>query len=256
MIWVFLPAYNEEKALPVVARKFRDVFARTGQDYRIVVLDDGSSDRTADVALELSRQLPLTLIRHAKNMGLGPTMDDGLDHLARESADDDVIVTLDCDDTHEPSYTPDAIKRLAEGADVVILSRYSEGGGEEGLSPLKSLLSRGAGLFLKVFFPIRGVREYSCGYRVMTAAILKKAKRRFGARFVHLKDLGFVATPEILIKFKMIGARIAEVPFRLRYDQKPTPSKNRPLRTIYGYFVLVALFWGRRAPADPAERAR
>lgn len=253
MIWVFLPAYNEEQALPLVARKFRDVFAQGGSPYRIVVLDDGSTDRTADVALELSRELPLTLIRHPKNMGLGPTMDDGLDYVAKESADSDIIVTLDCDDTHEPSYTPVAIERLKQGADVVILSRYSEGGGEEGLSPLKSLLSRGAGLFLKLFFPIRGVREYSCGYRVMTAAILKKAKRRFGARFVHLKDLGFVATPEILIKMKMIGARIAEVPFRLRYDRKPTPSKNRPLRTIYGYFVLVALFWGRRVPPDTSK---
>ena len=54
-------------------------------------------------------------------------------------------------------------------------------------------------------------------------------------------------SPELLIKMRMLKARIAESPFVLRYDQKPTASKNNSMRTIKGYFAIVWLYWGRRA---------
>lgn len=247
MIRVFLPAYNEAIALPRLVKKFDEELRRLGGPYGIVVLDDGSADDTLAVARDLSRSYPIEVLRHETNRGLGETMRDGLEYLAKISADEDVLVTLDCDDTHEPRYLPAALCKLKEGNDVVILSRFAPGGGQEGLSPVKTVLSMGAGFFLKLFFPIRGVREYSCGYRVFRASILKKALRRFGGDFIRHPHLGFVVTPEILIRFRMLGARIAESPFVLRYDQKPTPSTNRPWRTIRGYFALVRSYWGRRA---------
>ena len=193
----------------------------------------------------LSKEIPLLLLKHETNKGLGETMRDGLEYLAKVTASNDVIVTLDCDDTHEPKFFPLALKKLREGYDVVILSRFCEGGGEEGMSLVKSILSRGAGVFLQIFFPIKGVKEFSCGYRVIRAAILKTAIERYGANFIRLAHMGFVVTPEILIRFRMLGARITESPFTLRYDQKPTPSKNNSLRTIKGYFALVWNYWGR-----------
>jgi dolichol-phosphate mannosyltransferase len=246
VIWVFLPAYNEEIALPRLAQKLDATLRARPEGYRIVVLDDGSSDRTLENARQLAKEYPVDVLRHEKNQGLGRTMVDGLEHCAKNSAPGDVIVTLDCDDTHEPSYIPKAIEKIHEGWDVVVLSRYQKGGGEEGLSPIRSILSRGAGLFLKLFFPIRGVYEYSCGYRAFRAEALKKAFDTYGANFVRLAHQGFVVTPEILVKMRMLGARIAEIPFVLQYGQKPGASKNRPLRTIRGYFSLVQLYWGRR----------
>ena len=108
------------------------------------------------------------------------------------------------------------------------------------------MLSMGAGIFLKIFFPIKGVREYSCCYRVFRCSILKKAMRVFGKDIIRLTHMGFVGAPEILVKLRMLKARITESPFVLRYDQKPGASKNKPFRTIAGYFVLVWLFFGRR----------
>ncbi len=246
MIHIFLPAYNEELALENVVRKFVDALKPSGEAFRFVVLDDGSTDRTAALAEKLSRELPLTLLRHSPNLGLGRTMADGLKYVGEVSQDGDFIVTLDCDDTHDAQYVHAALTKAREGYDVVILSRYSSGGGEKGLSLVKSVLSRGAGLFLKLFFPIRGVQEYSCGYRVFRAQAVKRALAAFGDDLVRLPHMGFVVTPEILIKLRMLGCRIAEVPFVLRYDQKPGLSKNKPLKTIGGYFLLVWLYWGRR----------
>jgi dolichol-phosphate mannosyltransferase len=247
MILVFLPAYNEEVALPRLTKKFDEELRAAGEEYKIVVLDDGSKDNTASVAEELAKHYPVVLLRHRVNLGLGQTMVDGLQACVNVARDEDYIVTLDCDDTHEPKYLRAALDKARQGGfDVVILSRYTEGGGQEGLSPVKKALSGGAGLFLKAFFPIRGVKEYSCNYRVYRASILKKAFRVFGPDFVKLQNMGFVVTPEILVKMRMLGARITESPFVLRYDQKPGKSTNRPLRTIRGYFALVWNYWLRR----------
>ncbi len=245
MIYVFLPAYNEEVALPRLVSKIQAILSAQSEPYRIVVLDDGSSDRTREVAEKLGQEYPLELVRHVKNQGLGQTMIDGLQHLAQKCEPDDAVITLDCDDTHDPKYMPEAVRKMREGYDVVILSRYQKGGGEHGLSPIKSILSRGAGLFLKTFFPIKGVWEYSCGYRVFRGSILKKAWKDFGERFIRLPHKGFVVTPEILIKMRMLKARIVEIPFMLEYGQKPGVSKNKPLKTIGGYFHLVWHYAGR-----------
>ena len=246
MIYIFLPAYNEELALPRLVKKFGEEMKKASEAYQIVVLDDGSSDATVKTAERLATDYPVKLLRHEVNRGLGETMRDGLDYIADVSKDGDFVVTLDCDDTHEPHFVHAALEKARQGADIVVLSRYCEGGGEEGLSAFRSVLSRGAGIFLKLFFPLKNVQEYSCGYRVFRASILKKAARVFGKKFIELTHMGFVVTPEILIKLRMLGASVVESPFVLKYDQKPTASKNRPLKTIQGYFALIALCWGRR----------
>jgi dolichol-phosphate mannosyltransferase len=248
VIRVFLPAYNEEVALPRLAAKIDAELKKDPRGYHITVLDDGSSDGTLAAAEALKSRYPVTVLRHEKNRGLGQAMIDGLRHEAAASEDEDAVVTLDCDDTHDPKYILPAVSKLGDGYDVVILSRYQKGGGERGLSPFRSILSRGAGLFLKLFFPIRGVQEYSCGFRAIRASALKKTVAAFGEHFVRLPHMGFVAMPEILLKFRMLGFRITEVPFVLEYGQKPGRSKNRPLWTIAGYFKLVLLYWGRKAP--------
>lgn len=246
MILVFLPAYEEEVALPRLVQKFDLEIGKIGEPYRIVVLDDGSKDKTAAVASELSKKYPLELLKHGKNLGLGQTMIDGLEYVAKIAGPEDIVVTMDCDDTHDPSYIHEAIQKIREGFDLVILSRYQKGGGEQGLSAVKSFLSRGAGLFLRIFFPIPGVKEYSCGYRAIRAEALQRAIRVFGRELVKLPHMGFVVTPEILIKFRLLKCRITEVPFMLHYENKPSASKNKPLKTILGYFALVALYWGRK----------
>ncbi len=252
MIYVFLPAYNEEEALPRLVEKFDREFKKSGEAYRIVVVDDGSRDGTAAAALKLAQTYPLELLKHEVNQGLGQTVIDGFRHTAKIASADDLIISMDCDDTHDPKYLHEAVKKIREGYDLVILSRYQKGGGEEGLSAFRSFTSRCAGSFLKVFFPIRGVWEYSCGYRVYRASAMKRVIEVLGDKFVEFPHMGFVAVPEILLKFRMLGMRISEVPFRLRYDQKKGRSKMNVGRTISGYMALVFRFWGRHPRGQKA----
>ncbi|MCC7487974.1 MAG: glycosyltransferase [Burkholderiales bacterium] len=247
MIVVLLPAYNEEQSLPVLLPKIANALAAAPGGYRILVCNDGSRDGTAAQLERYARELPLEVIHHRINRGLGETARDLFERAAEICAADDVIVRMDCDDTHEPEITHSMVARLDQDCDVVIASRFSEGGGQMGVDAYRGFISRSANLFMKLFFPIAGVREYSCGFRAYRAQIIQRAIETYGNNFIQLKGLGFTGTLEKLIKLDLIGARFAEVPFVLRYDQKRSPSKMVSSITTLGYLVMTVLYhwpWG------------
>jgi dolichol-phosphate mannosyltransferase len=189
----------------------------------------------------------MTILRHTINRGLGETMRDLFEHAASVAADDDVLIRLDCDDTHEPQFFKGLLTKLEEGYDIVIASRFVEGGGQEGLDAYRSTISRLANLFMKFFFPIEGLKEYSSGFRAYRASAIKHAIEVFGNDFIQLKGLGFTGTLEKVVKLKILGAKFGESPFVLRYDQKVSDSKMVSSITTLGYVIMVVLYywpWG------------
>jgi len=247
MIYVVLPAYNEELALPPLLGRIAKTCEELGAKYECVVVDDGSSDRTPEVVEELSRSYPIHSIRHKMNRGLGETARDGFEYVAEVGGPDDVLIRMDCDDTHDPKYFKSMIDKLNEGHEVVTTSRYSPGGGQEGVNLYRRFMSRGANTLMKIVFPIRGIWEYSCGYRAYRVSFIKDAMDLFGNSFLDLKGMGFTGTVEKMIKARIMRANAAQVPFVLRYDMKQGGSKVVTSLTTLGYFVLIAKFfypWG------------
>jgi dolichol-phosphate mannosyltransferase len=211
------------------------------------VVNDGSKDRTAEILRELAQVYPVDVITHRFNRGLGETARDGFEFVAQHAAPDDVVIRMDCDDTHDPNYAKAMVAKLREGYEVVIASRYAPGGGAMGLDWYRTTISRCANLLLKTCFPIRGVWEYSCGFRAYRVSFIQDALAIFGNQFIDLKGMGFTGTVEKLIKCRLMGARVGEIPFVLRYDQKMSTSKVVTSLTTLGYLVLIAkyiVFWG------------
>ena len=101
MIYIFLPALNEEIALPIVVNKLVIELNTNKEKYQFVVFDDGSTDNMPQIAAELASIHPMIVLSHDKNKGLGQTMIDGINFLVTKISDDDLIVTMDCDDTHD-----------------------------------------------------------------------------------------------------------------------------------------------------------
>lgn len=231
------PAYNEVRDLPRLVARIKEVMDKEGRRFGIVVCDDGSRDGTAEYLAEASRTLYMEVVMHPVNLGYGPAMTDALTRAAEVAADDDIVITMDADATQDPVEAPAMVAKLAEGFDVVIASRYVDGAEQRGFSLLRRILSLGAGTLMTIAFPTPGVRDYSCGYRAIRGAFLKRVVAAYGAALVE--SPGFAAAPEILLKFRAAGARFAEVPFTLRYDEKEGASKIRIWRTIRQYFVLV-----------------
>ncbi len=260
MIYILLPAYNEEDALEPLVHKIDTVLSKENLRYKIVVVNDGSSDATGKLVSDLCKRYPIDILTHKYNRGLGETARDGFEYIAEISAPGDVAVRMDCDDTHDPKYIPAMVDKINEGYEVVIASRYAPGGGQVGVDWYRRTISRVANLLMKSVFPIHGVWEYTCGFRAYRASVLQDAIQIFGNRFIDLKGMGFTGTVEKIIKFKMMGARVAEVPFVLRYDQKLSTSKVVTSVTTLGYFMLIAKYiryWGdigRGWQRDIAER--
>lgn len=247
MILILLPAYNEEESLPRLMPKLKETLTSLHEDYKILVCNDGSIDRTQQMLEEYAKVMPLEIIHHKINRGLGESSRDLFERAAEISQQNDVIIRLDCDDTHEPEFIPSIIEKVRDGCDVVIASRFVPGGGQMGVNSYRSFISRCANLFMKAFFPIKNLKEYSCGFRGYRAEKLKEAITFYGNNFIQLKGLGFTCTLEKLVKLKLIGAKFGEVPFLLRYDQKQSASKMVSSITTLGYLVMTLLYhwpWG------------
>ncbi len=223
MLYIMLPTYNEEEALPLMLPRIQQVMERHRIAYRVIIVDDGSTDRTAEVARAVGGN---ELLQHPHNMGLAAALRTGLGHIAHIAKPDDVVVTLDADNTHNPSLIPRMMQRIDEGFDVVIASRFRPTARVVGVPPIRQLLSNLGGWVYRVLLPIRGVRDYTCGYRAYRASVLQAAFERWGDNFIS--ETGFAAMPDILLKLRVFDdILMTEVPFILRYDQKPGASKMR-----------------------------
>jgi dolichol-phosphate mannosyltransferase len=232
-----LPAFNEEAALGPLLDGVAAAMAEAGLAYAVVVVDDGSRDRTLAIAEERARRLPVEIVRHPVNQGLGAALRDGLTHAAARAAPGDAVVTLDADGSQPPALIPRLVRRLDEACDVVIASRWRPGSAVRGVPPLRRALSYWGGWLFRVLFPTRGVRDYTCGFRAYRTGLLQEAIAAEGAALFD-QD-GFQCMVDLLLKLRRRGATFAEEPLVLRYDQKRGASKMRVARTIVSTLALL-----------------
>lgn len=242
MFWILLPAYNEEKSLPKLLPRVAEVLNEREMSYRVVVIDDGSFDGTPVLLDQYRHQMPLDVVTHPINRGLGETERDGFEYIAARCAPDDIIIRIEGDDTHDPEYVFALLAKLEEGYDVVNTSRFQPEGGQIGVNSYRALISRAANMFMQIVFRIPGTRDYSCGYRAYRAQVIQDAIRIYGDYFIQLRGLGFTSTLEIIVKLHLLGCRFAEVPFMLRYDQKESSSKMVSSITTLGYLIMALLY--------------
>jgi dolichol-phosphate mannosyltransferase len=234
---IVLPAYNEAPSLGKLLENIDLAMWDAGQQYAIVLVDDGSSDETAEVAASYLRYLPIEIVRHPKNKGLGDTTRDGLMLATKQSADRDIIVVMDADNTHSPGLIRNMVRLVHEGSDVVIASRYQPRSRVRGVPWLRKFLSVGASLIFRLFFPIQGVKDYTCGYRAYRAGALKRAFEKYGDSFID--QSGFQCMVDILIKMRAMDLVFSETPLVLRYDFKEGASKMKVFKTIRNTLLLL-----------------
>lgn len=115
VVSVVIPAYNEEKTIGRVIEETIQVMESLGLPYEIIVVDDGSWDRTREEASKYK----VTVLSNGRNRGKGYALRKGFQH-----ASGDIIVTIDADGSHKPKEIPDLLNALMEGADIVAGSRF------------------------------------------------------------------------------------------------------------------------------------
>jgi dolichol-phosphate mannosyltransferase len=227
---VVLPAYNEQDALEKLIERIVETLGETPWSYDILVVDDGSSDRTVSVVRKLQNFYPIKLVCHERNQGLGAAITTCLTSGMEGLNSDDIVVAMDADNTHPPQLIARMVPMIREGYDIVIASRFQTGGRVVGLAKHREWLSLGARVMMQVVFPIRGCRDYTCGYRAYRVGMLRDAAVRLGGKLTN--EEGFACMADLLLNLNGLGAVIGEVPLLLRYDFKRGASKMKIFQTV------------------------
>jgi dolichol-phosphate mannosyltransferase len=236
-IFIVLPAYNEAQTLSKLFHHIDNALSEVSLSYHIVLVDDGSQDATRSIAEGLSSRMPITIVLHDVNQGLGATIRDGLVAAVEKSSGNDIIITMDADDTHTPGLVLHMVEKIREGFDVVIASRFQKDSRVIGVPVHRKVLSLVASLLFRYLLPIKGVKDYTCGYRAYRAEVMKNALDQYGRKFFD-RD-GFDCMVDILLKLRKMDLIFCEVPFILRYDQKDGHTKMNIARTMSNSLILL-----------------
>jgi dolichol-phosphate mannosyltransferase len=241
MIYVLFPAYNEEQVIRPTLRALAEAIRGQEAGYHAVLVDDGSTDATVAEAeraiAESGGRLPLTVLRHDVNRGLGAGLRTGISWCLDRAGDEDVLVTLDADNTHPPAMIPALVTRVREGFDVAIASRYRPGAAVRGVPAHRRALSDLGRLVFQALYPIPGVRDYTCCFRAYRVPVLRRARTVYGDELCTAR--GFEAVMDLLLRLAPLGIRASEIGFVLEYGGRAGRSKMRILRTIGSTLSLL-----------------
>jgi len=234
---VLLPCYNEAENLKPLVEKIGYILRNN--NYEIVAVNDGSRDNTLEILKELAKSFPITIINHKKNLGLHRALRNGIKHIINVSDSDDIIITMDADNTHDPKYITQMIEKINNGCDIVIASRYINGGKQINVPAHRIFLSIGINTILRGISGIP-VKDQTTGYRAYRVEILKNMIKNLEDNFITSK--GFEVAVELLIKAYYCGGnqvKISEIPIILDYGRKIGNSKMKLFKTITLYLKLL-----------------
>ena len=239
MLYFLVPALEEEATIGLLLYKIRQVMHDVRREYVAIVLDDGSRDGTAEVAQRYRRFLPVKILRHAENRGLGPS----LDRLVREAVrlshypERDIAIVLEADFTWSPEAVPEMVRQIEAGTDIVIGSRLHPDSELDGLVFGKRLSARVVSTVLRAVMPLPNVLDYNSTFRAYRIGTLKKAIAAFQEGLVTTRDAA--ANVELLLRLGRFHPSIAEVPVHLQEGLRRRPSRHRWSRAVSGQLALT-----------------
>ncbi len=246
-IRIVLPAYNEEESLPPLLNRINEAYNLYKWDASVLVVNDGSKDRTLEIARSFRGDIKVDVLDIQPNGGLAGAINKGLRKAQEGLKDTDIIVTMDADDSQTPFLIQRMALQIAEGSDLVIASRYQPGARIKGLKKSRKFFSWAAGLLFRVMVGFEGIKDYTCGFRAYRVDMLRKTINYYGDKFITQK--GFGCMVEVLLKVASQSATMNEVPMILRYDLKQGESKMNVQKTMKQTLKLLLDFkMGRLNP--------
>jgi dolichol-phosphate mannosyltransferase len=197
---ICLPTYNERENLEAMVRALGNL----GQEgLEVLVIDDDSPDGTGEIADRLAAELPWVHVLHRERKeGLGPAYLAGFRRALELGAD--LLFEMDCDFSHDPADVP-RLAAAAENADLVLGSRYVEGGGTRNWGLVRRFISRGGSLYAQLLLQL-GIRDLTGGFKCYRRVVLETID--LGA----ISSLGYAFQIETTYRTLRAGFRVVEVP--------------------------------------------
>ncbi len=219
-VWVVLPTYDEAENLEALVAAVRGQLAAEPGSHQILVVDDNSPDGTGDVADKLAAASPDVRVLHRERKeGLGPAYIAGFREALAGGAD--LIVTMDADFSHDPTYVP-ALLHAAADTDLVLGSRYVEGGGVTEWGPMRRAISRGGSAYARIMLGI-GVRDLTGGFKVFQRDVLEAID------LDKVESKGYAFQVEMTYRAIRAGFDVKEVPIVFRERQIGASKMSRAI---------------------------
>lgn len=218
-ICVLIPGYNEAKTIGQIVSKARKIISN------IIVVDDGSTDNTSQIAKDAGA----IVIRHEVNKGKGAALRTGFQYALEH--DFQAVITMDSDGQHDVNDIPNFLNALYEKkADIVIGSRMKDISTMPAIRKITNKLTS----FIGSLLMHQRVDDSQSGFRLITSDVL---------RSITLETDRYEMESEILIKASRAGFRITSVPIKTIYGQEK--SKINPIIDTYRFIRLVfrSLHW-------------
>lgn len=224
---VIIPAYNEEQRLPATLKQIRDYLNAQKIDYEIIVIDDGSQDRTLKFAQKFANNR-IKVHSYSQNHGKGFAVKTGI-----EMAKKELILFMDADNSTPITELPKLASKMPN-FDLAIGSRYVDGSLIEVKQPFYRVAIGRIGNLLIKSLVLRKINDTQCGFKLFKAEIAKEL-------FSNLKTYRFGFDIEILARASKKRLKIAEVPVLWLHTAQ---SRVRPIRDAFHTFLdLLRIWW-------------
>lgn len=199
-VTLIVPCLNEELNVPRIVSRL-DAMQLSNRGWEVVIVDDGSSDATAEVTEKLAGSHGwLRLARHPRNLGLGAALRTGL-----SEAKGGIICTIDSDCTMAPERLPELVNAIEQGADLVTATPWHPQCTQGEVHPVRKLLSVACSRLYRLVLR----SDLSCYTALM------RAYRRETMEAVQVNSNGFVAIAEMMVMAVRAGYRVEEIPVTL-----------------------------------------
>jgi len=246
VIYYCLPAFNEEQTIGLTLYKIKEVMEDINKNFKIITLDDGSTDNTWETIKTYGKLLPITPIRNETRKGIGYC----LKRLIQMVTDDskypgrDIMVTIEADFTYDPSAISAMIRSIEEGYDVVVASGYIKGGEVRDAPTRVRLATTFLHFLLRNLYAIDHIGDYMSMFRAYRVTAIKNLSLKLDDN--ALDFMTKAANTELLVRLSGLSYRISEVPCIQRYDIRERQSRMKPMEMIANHIRLVAQHWSKR----------
>lgn len=202
-ILIIIPTFNESESIPILLDKIEK--AREKQKIDILVVDDNSPDGTSNVVKNLQKKYSnLKLITKTEDKGFSKAYITGFKY-ALESKKYDIIFQMDADGSHQPVFIAAMVKKIEEGFDYVIGSRWVKGGSVVNWPLSRKILSIGGNIYARIMLRSTN-KDITGGFKAIRFELLQKM------RTATITTTGYSFQIELYLRAKALKAKICETP--------------------------------------------
>lgn len=219
-ILIVIPTFNESESIPILLSKIDKV--NVNKNINILIVDDESPDGTSEIVEKLKNKYSnLNLITKTFDKGFSKAYITGFKYGLEQNIYD-IIVQMDADGSHQPVFLESMIKKIEEGYEYVIGSRWVKGGSVVNWPFSRKILSIGGNIYARILLRSKN-KDITGGFKAINVELLKKMKTE------TITTTGYSFQIEMYLRAKSLKAKICEVPIEFIEREKGVSKMSKKI---------------------------